>query len=64
MADDVTDRLTQLELAVRRAGETLGRLREENVRLKQELSQVADERRQMLAQIDAILKDVAKLEIE
>jgi len=49
---------------VRRAGEALGRMREENTRLKRELDQVADERRQTLAQIDAILKDVAKLEIE
>jgi len=64
MADDVTERLSQLEQAVRRAGEALGRMREENTRLKRELDQVADERRQTLAQIDAILKDVAKLEIE
>jgi uncharacterized protein (DUF3084 family) len=64
MADDLTEKLTQLEQAVRRAGEALVRLREENARLKQELGQVAEERRQTLAQIDAILKDVAKLELE
>ena len=64
MADDVTERLAQLEQAVRRAGEALGRMREENARLKRELGDVAEERKQTLAQIDAILKDVAKLEIE
>ena len=64
MADDVTERLAQLEQAVRRAGEALGRMREENARLTRELGEVAEERRQTLAQIDAILKDVAKLEIE
>jgi len=64
MADDLTEKLTQLEQAVRRAGEALVRLREENARLKQQLGQVAEERRQTLAQIDAILKDVAKLELE
>jgi uncharacterized protein (DUF3084 family) len=64
MADDLTEKLTQLEQAVRRAGEALVRLREENARLKQELGQIVEERRQTLAQIDAILKDVAKLELE
>ena len=61
MADDVTGRLAQLEEAVQRAGATLGRLREENARLKRELAEVGDERKQTLAQIDAILKDIAKL---
>jgi uncharacterized protein (DUF3084 family) len=64
MADDVTEKLTQLEEAVHRAGDALIRLREENARLKRELAQVAEDRRQTLAQIDAILKDVAKLELE
>ena len=64
MADDVTERLAQLEQAVRRAGEALGRMREENARLRHELAQAAEERKQTLAQIDVILKDVAKLEIE
>jgi hypothetical protein len=64
MADDVTEKLTQLEQAVRRAGEALVRLREENARLKRELGEVTEERRQTLAQIDAILKDVARLELE
>ena len=64
MADGVTERLGQLEGAVRRAGEVLVRLRDENARLKRELAQVADERKQTLAQVDAILKDIAKLDLE
>jgi septal ring factor EnvC (AmiA/AmiB activator) len=64
MADDVTQRLTQLEEAVQRAGAALGRLRDENARLKRELAQVGEERKQTVTQIDAILKDIAKLEIE
>jgi ABC-type transporter Mla subunit MlaD len=64
MADGVTERLGQLEGAVRRAGEALARLRDENARLTRELAQAADERKQTLAQIDSILKDVAKLDLE
>ena len=64
MADGVTERLGQLEQAVRRAGETLVRLRDENARLKRELAQVADERKQTLTQVDVILKDIAKLDLE
>jgi uncharacterized protein (DUF3084 family) len=64
MADDVTGRLAQLEEAVQRAGAALGRLKEENARLKGELAQVGEERKQTLTQIDAILKDIAKLDIE
>jgi hypothetical protein len=64
MADDVTGRLAQLEEAVQRAGAALGRLKEENARLKGELAQVGEERQQTLTQIDAILKDIAKLDLE
>ena len=64
MADDVTERLTQLEEAVQRAGAALGRLKEENARLRRELAQVGEERRQTVTQIDAILKDIAKLDLE
>jgi uncharacterized protein (DUF3084 family) len=64
MADDVTGRLAQLEEAVQRAGAALGRLKEENARLKGELAQVVEERQQTLTQIDAILKDIAKLDLE
>jgi uncharacterized protein (DUF3084 family) len=64
MADGVTERLGQLEGAVRRAGEALARLRDENAHLRRELAQAADERKQTLAQIDSILKDVANLDLE
>jgi hypothetical protein len=61
MTDGVTDRLAELEIAVRRAGEAIVKLRDENARLRQEVDRLTDERRQSLAQIDAILKDIAKL---
>ena len=57
-------RLAQLEEAVQRAGAALGRLKEENARLQRELAQVGEARKQTLAQIDAILKDIAKLDLE
>jgi uncharacterized protein (DUF3084 family) len=63
MSDDVVDRLTQLEAAVRRAGETMARLREDNERLRRELKRLEDERRQVLTQVDAILKDIGKLDL-
>lgn len=64
MGDAVLERLGQLENAVRRAAEALARLREENVRLKRDLAHLTDERRQVLSQIDSILDDIAKLEID
>ena len=64
MADDVLERLGQLEVAVRRAAETLARMREENDRLKRDVSRLTDERKQVLGQIDGILADIAKLEID
>jgi predicted RNase H-like nuclease (RuvC/YqgF family) len=79
MADDVVlARFAQLENTVRKAGESLGRLREENARLhgevtrltdenaqlKREASKVGDERRQVLVQIDTLLKDIGKLDLE
>jgi hypothetical protein len=64
MADDVTERLGQLEQAVQRAGVALGRLKDENARLKRELAQAGEERKQAVTQIDAILKDIAKLDLE
>jgi len=63
MSDDVVERLTQLEGAVRRAGETLARLREDNERLRRDLKRLEDERRQVLTQVDAILKDIGKLDL-
>ena len=63
MADSIIERLAQLEAAVRRAGETLGRLSGENERLKRDVKRLEDERRQVLGQVDAILKDIAKLDL-
>lgn len=63
MTDGVTERLGELEAAVKRAGEALVRLRDENERLRREVQRLADERRQSLAQIDSILKDIAKLDL-
>ena len=65
MADDeVLERLGQLEEAVRRAGETLGRLREDNERLRREVARLEGERRQVVTQIDTILKDIGKLGLD
>ena len=64
MADGVLERLTQLEDAIRRAGEAMAKLREENDRLKRDARRLEDERKQVLAHVDAILKDIAQLELE
>jgi uncharacterized protein (DUF3084 family) len=63
MTDDVLGRLAQLEDAVRRAADVLGRLREENDRLRHDLARLASERKQMLAQVDSILHDIGKLDL-
>jgi len=64
MSDDVVaERLSALEEAVRRAGETLTRLREDNERLRRDVRRLEDERRQVLGQVDAILKDLGKLDL-
>ena len=57
------DRLAQVEEAVRRAAEAMARLREENDRLRREVKRLEDERRQVAAQLDAALKDIAKLDL-
>lgn len=62
MNDDVLARLGQLEEAVRRAAAALARLREENERLRRDVARLQAERKQTVAQIDAILNDIAKLE--
>jgi FtsZ-binding cell division protein ZapB len=64
MADGVLERLAQLEAAVRRAGEALAALREENEQLRRDARRMDDERRQVLAQVDGILKDIAKLDLD
>jgi uncharacterized protein (DUF3084 family) len=61
--NDVLDRLAQLEEAVHRAGEALVRLREDNDRLRREVKRLEDERRQVVGQVDAILKDLGKLDL-
>jgi len=63
MADGVLERLTQLEEAVRRAGEAMAKLRDENERLKRDARRLEDERKQVLTQVDGILKDIAKLDL-
>jgi len=63
MSDNVVERLTQLEEAVRRAADTLTRLREDNERLRRDVKRLEDERRQVLGQVDAILKDLGKLDL-
>ncbi len=63
MSDELGDRLTRLEDAVRRAGETLVRLREENERLRRDVRRLDDERRQVVGQIDSILKDIGRLDL-
>ena len=63
MADGVLERLAQLEEVVRRASDSLVRLREENEQLRREVARLGDERRQVVSQIDAILKDINKLEL-
>ena len=64
MSDDVIDRLGQLEDAVRRAADPLGRLREDNDRLRREVARLTAERKQTVTQIDSILNDIAKLDLE
>jgi len=49
------ERVGQLEAAVRRATETIARLREENARM-------VAERRQVLTHVESILKDLARLD--
>jgi predicted nuclease with TOPRIM domain len=64
MAEGIVERLAELEAAVRRAVDALGRLREENAQLRRDAKRLADERRQVVAQVDSILKDIAKLDLD
>jgi uncharacterized protein (DUF3084 family) len=63
MADEMVDRLGQLEEAVRRAADALARMREDNERLRREVARLEGERKQVLTQIDAILNDINKLDL-
>jgi len=64
MSDNIVERLTELETAVRRAAEALAHMREENAQLKREVKRLGDERRQVLTQVDMILKDINKLDLD
>jgi predicted nuclease with TOPRIM domain len=64
MGDNVVERLSELESAVKRAAEAIGHLREENAQLRREVRRLGDERRQVLAQVDMILKDIGKLDLD
>ena len=79
MTDDaVVARLGQLETSIRKAGEAVARLRddnarlarevarlgEENAQLRRDVTKLTDERRQVLGQIDMLLKDLGKLDLE
>ena len=64
MSDTVLERLGELEEAVRRATEMLVRLRLENEGLRRDVTRLTDERRQVLGQIDGILAEINKLEID
>jgi len=48
---------------VRTTGDTLVRLREENDRLRRDVRRLDEERRQVVGQIDAILKDINRLDL-
>ena len=64
MSDGVVVRLGQLEDAVRRAAQMLGRLREANEGLRRDVARLTDERRQVVGHIDSILDEIAKLDIQ
>jgi chromosome segregation ATPase len=81
MAEGLTERLEQLEKSVRRAAETITRLRKERDTLqakvagveaklataegeRAELTSLRQERKEVLAQVDGILKELDRLDIQ
>ena len=81
MAEGLTERLEQLEKSVRRAAETITRLRKERDNLqakvagleaklqhaegeRAELTSLRQERKEVLAQVDGILKELDRLDIQ
>ena len=81
MAEGLTERLEQLETSVRRAAETITRLRKERDSLqakvvgveaklaaaegdRAELAGLRQERKEVLAQVDGILKELDRLDIQ
>jgi|RhiMetdeSRZDD1v2_1073273.scaffolds.fasta_scaffold1806070_2 phage shock protein A len=73
MDDTLTQRLAELEQHVRRAADVIDRLRGEREQLqakvqaleaeRAELRALKQERKDVLAQVDAILKELDKLEL-
>ena len=81
MAEGLVERLEQLEKSVRRAAETITRLRKERDGLqakvvgletkltsaegeRAELASLRQERKDVLAQVDSILKELDRLDIQ
>lgn len=72
-ADNLADRLVELEQSVRRAAEVIAKLRAERDALqgrldalepeRAELRALRQERKEMLGQVDAILKELDRLEL-
>ena len=73
MADSLVQRLEQLEQAIKRAADVIARLRAERDALKAridafetertELRTLKQERKDVLTQVDAILRELDKLEL-
>lgn len=73
MAENLAARLDQLEKSVKRAAETIARLKAEREALtarvtaleadRAELTTLRQERKEVLAQVDGMLKELDKLEL-
>lgn len=73
MADNLGERLAELEQSVRRAAEIIAKLRSERDTLqarlealepeRAELRTLRQERKELLAQVDGILKELDKIEL-
>jgi len=73
VADDLGERLAELEQSVRRAAEVIAKLRSERDSLQSrlealeperaELRALRQERRELLSQVDGILKELDKLDL-
>lgn len=73
VADDLGERLAELEQSVRRAAEVIAKLRSERDSLQSrlealeperaELRILRQERKELLSQVDGILKELDKLEL-
>jgi len=73
MADNLAERLAELEQSVRRAAEIIAKLRSERDALqarlealepeRAELRSLRQERKDLLSQVDGILKELDKLEL-